>query len=100
MIKQLFLVFVIMVSIQSCKQQSKVDSVAETPKTVIDSSYIPENNRYQDVVFDSKKDLVCGMPTSAGVSDTLHYKDKLYGFCSKECKAEFVKNPSAFLTSK
>lgn len=87
-------------SMQSCKQQSKVDSVAEQSTSVIDSSNIPEKNRYKEVVFDSKKDLVCGMPTSAGISDTLHYKDKVYGFCSKECKDEFVKNPAAYLASK
>jgi YHS domain-containing protein len=51
------------------------------------------------LAFASPKDLACGMPLSAGVGDTAHYHGKLYGFCSKECKEEFLKNPSAYLIS-
>jgi YHS domain-containing protein len=47
------------------------------------------------LAFDSKKDLSCGMPISAGVSDTAQYKGKLYGFCSAECKADFLKDAEA-----
>lgn len=50
------------------------------------------------LTFDSKTDLVCGMPVRAGVADTLHYKGKLYGFCAPECKEEFLKDPKQFLT--
>ena len=35
------------------------------------------------------------MPTSAGVTDTAHYDGKVLGFCAKECKEEFLKNPKA-----
>lgn len=55
---------------------------------------------YQSVAFDSQKDLVCGMPVKAGVSDTAHYKGKVYGFCAKECKDEFLKNPKKYLAAK
>jgi YHS domain-containing protein len=55
---------------------------------------------YTAEMLDSKKDLVCGMPASAGIADTAHYKGKVYGFCSKECKDEFVKAPSKYLTTK
>ena len=51
-------------------------------------------------MLDSKKDLVCGMPVSAGVSDTAHYKGKVYGFCAKECKDDFLKNPGQYLSAK
>lgn len=47
--------------------------------------------------FDYAKDPTCGMPLKAGLEDTAHYKGKLYGFCSKECKAEFLKNPASYL---
>jgi YHS domain-containing protein len=47
--------------------------------------------------FDYAKDPACGMPLKAGLEDTAHYKGKLYGFCSKECKAEFLKNPASYL---
>ena len=65
-----------------------------------DSIMVTEKDKFKDVVFDSDKDLSCGMPVSAGVSDTAHYKGKVYGFCSKECKDEFNKNPSAYVASK
>ena len=51
----------------------------------------------KNFVLDSKKDLSCGMPISAGLEDTAHYRGKLYGFCSKECKDAFLKNPTAYL---
>jgi YHS domain-containing protein len=52
------------------------------------------------ITFASENDVVCGMPVKAGVKDTAQYKDKVYGFCSKECKDEFLKNPDSYLTSK
>lgn len=45
------------------------------------------------VKFASKYDPVCGMPLSAGIEDTAHYKHKIYGFCATGCKEEFVKDP-------
>ena len=50
---------------------------------------------YDIAMVDNKKDPSCGMPLTAGIGDTAHYKNKVYGFCSKECKAEFEKNPEA-----
>ena len=49
----------------------------------------------------AKKDLVCGMEMKdGGVADTAIYQSKVYGFCSTECKGEFTKNPSQYLTQK
>lgn len=49
----------------------------------------------------TNKDFVCGMEVSdGGISDTASYEGKLYGFCSVECKDEFVKNPASFLAQK
>jgi YHS domain-containing protein len=39
------------------------------------------------------------MPVSAGISDTAHYNKYVLGFCSSECKAEFMKNPTAMLAA-
>jgi len=50
---------------------------------------------YTVAMVDNKKDPTCGMPTTAGISDTAHYENKVLGFCSTECKAEFLKNPKA-----
>ena len=54
---------------------------------------------YDIAMVDNKKDPTCGMPTTAGISDTTHYQNKVIGFCSTECKAEFLKNPKANIAS-
>ena len=46
-------------------------------------------------MVDNKKDPSCGMPVTAGINDTAHYENKVLGFCSTECKNEFLKNPKA-----
>lgn len=50
-------------------------------------------------LVDNKKDPSCGMPVSAGIIDTAHYKNLVLGFCSTECKADFLKNPKAMLAA-
>ena len=49
-----------------------------------------EENSFANIHFASKYDTSCGMPLAAGIEDTLHLNDKIYGFCSKECKEEFA----------
>lgn len=44
----------------------------------------------------SNEDVVCGMPIKAGLSDTAMVNGKIYGFCSKECKEAYVKDPASF----
>jgi YHS domain-containing protein len=44
----------------------------------------------------NKMDPVCGMPITAGVSDTLSYDGHVLGFCSAECKEEFAKNSKEY----
>ena len=55
---------------------------------------------FKAMKFDNKKDFVCGMPLTTGISDTLQYKGKVYGFCSASCKHEFKKNPVTYLATK
>lgn len=44
-------------------------------------------------------DLVCGMPLEeGGIADTILHEGKIYGFCASECKAEFSKDPVAYLS--
>jgi len=100
--KILYAIFVLAI-LQSCnnvEQNNSNPAVNDTSVIVADSTAMHREDLFKDVVFDSKKDFVCGMPISAGVSDTAHYKEKVYGFCSSECKAEFVKNPSSFIAAK
>src|SRR6478752_5044755 len=54
---------------------------------------------FEHLLVNNKKDPTCGMPVTAGISDTAHYKDLVLGFCSKECKQEFQKNPEANLAA-
>jgi YHS domain-containing protein len=54
--------------------------------------------RFTAEILDNKKDPSCGMPVTAGVSDTAHYHGKVIGFCSKECKDEFLKSPDKYIT--
>jgi len=54
---------------------------------------------YDLSLVNNAKDPVCGMPVTAGISDTAHYKNDVLGFCSAECKAEFQKNPESMLTA-
>jgi len=56
-------------------------------------------NIFDHMLVDNKKDPSCGMPVTAGISDTAHYKDKVLGFCSKECKDAFLKNPEALIAA-
>ncbi len=51
------------------------------------------------LLVDNKKDPACGMPVTAGISDTTNYKGHVLGFCSKECKTYFLKNPDAQLAA-
>lgn len=52
---------------------------------------------FSKLTFANKRDIVCHMPLTAGIGDTASYKGKLYGFCSPECKAEFVKDPTGYI---
>jgi YHS domain-containing protein len=56
-------------------------------------------NAFEHLLVDNKKDPGCGMPVSAGISDTAHYKGKVLGFCSKECKAVFEKDPEHLIAA-
>ncbi len=54
---------------------------------------------YDLSLVNNAKDPVCGMPVTAGISDTVHYKNDVLGFCSAECKEEFLKNPESMLAA-
>lgn len=55
--------------------------------------------KYTPSMVDNKRDPSCGMPVSAGIGDTVHYKGKVLGFCSKECKDDFLKDPEKNITA-
>jgi YHS domain-containing protein len=48
------------------------------------------------LVVDNKYDPVCKMPVTAGITDTTSHNGKTIGFCSPECKEEFLANPKDY----
>ena len=99
MYKKVIAVILLTQVLISCAQ-NKEQKEAALPAATADTMVVKAEPSFKDVVYDSKKDLVCGMPVTAGVSDTAHYEGKVYGFCAKECKDEFVKDPKQYLTVK
>ena len=45
------------------------------------------------LVWAGDVDPVCKMKVKEGVTDTVHYGGKLYGFCGESCKESFQENP-------
>lgn len=90
------LFFVIMaLGCSNHKQNTAADNKpAET------ASSMENNSHFKPEMVVNTTDFACGMPVSAGISDTCHYEDKAYGFCSAECKAEFQKEPAKYLAAK
>lgn len=82
----------------SCNSASnKNNSTESTTQSRSDTIATTQPVHYEIAYLDNKKDPTCGMPVTAGVSDTAHYETKVIGFCSTECKNEFLKNPKAGL---
>jgi YHS domain-containing protein len=84
--------FIIIIS-AACNQPAE----KQKKQTMIPVPVVKDSSKavLNALAFDSKTDLVCGMPLRAGVEDTLRYKGKLYGFCAKECKEEFLNDPNS-----
>ena len=93
-IKQRFTLFIIATTIvASC-------NTSEAPKqegvdTTVQPSMETEAVGFPVSMVNNKKDPTCGMPVTAGISDTAHYKDKIIGFCSVGCKDAFKLAPDA-----
>jgi YHS domain-containing protein len=81
---------VIILLFASCHSGQQANIVSPPTDTTTASKFTP-------AMVDNKKDLNCGMPVSAGIGDTAHYKGKVYGFCSTECKNAFLANPDSLL---
>ena len=89
--------FSILISI-SCSN-NKQNTATENKPAEMESS-MENNSQFKPEMVINTTDFACGMPVSAGISDTCHYEEKAYGFCSAECKAEFQKEPAKYLAAK
>ena len=85
----------------ACKENTNKQNTSKQVAPVMHkdttTAVIAVKKDFSKVIFASKKDLSCGMPLTAGLEDSVHYKGKIYGFCSPECKADFVKNAAAYV---
>ncbi|MEI2738860.1 MAG: YHS domain-containing protein [Chitinophagaceae bacterium] len=75
---------------------------ANTNKSFSDQSPVclQMNQGYLASADTLRKDPICGMMADDEKKDTVHYKNKVFAFCSKHCKAEFVKDPEAYMPKK
>lgn len=76
------------------------NTIAEKKKTD-NKPVITEVNIKQTITENqlaTKKDPVCGMPAYKFLKDTTLFENKIYGFCGKGCKDEFLKTPKIFST--
>lgn len=101
--KKTITLFTIAVLTVACKQNNtpapiKKETKVTAAKKIADGKTLAGDGPYKGLAIDNSKDFYCGMDVHKyGISDTLHYKGKIYGFCSKMCKDEFVKTPEKYL---
>jgi YHS domain-containing protein len=98
--KQIFSAFLMIVTLglTSCGNSNQESTVTTKDSTAVMTTDSTEKH-FDVSMVENKKDPSCGMPTSAGISDTAHYENHVLGFCSTECKNEFLKNPKAGLAA-
>lgn len=82
----------------ACKNKNK-EQVPDLKDSSTMVSPKTDSVKFTVAIVDNAKDPTCGMPVSAGIEDTAHYNNKVLGFCSKECKDEFLKNAVKNITS-
>jgi YHS domain-containing protein len=74
-------------------------SKTETMDSTSTSTAVDSTVSYDISLVDNKKDPTCGMPVTAGISDTAHYEGKVIGFCASGCKEEFLKDPKSSIAA-
>jgi YHS domain-containing protein len=85
--------------ILSCGQTNDKANAASVDTNQVATMDTAAEKTYAVSLVNNKKDPTCGMPVTAGISDTTHYENLVLGFCSTECKNEFLKNPKANLAA-
>ena len=85
--------------IVSCGQTNDKANTSSADTNQVAAMDTTLEKTYAVSLVNNKKDPTCGMPVTAGISDTAHYEKNVLGFCSVECKNEFLKNPKANLAA-
>jgi YHS domain-containing protein len=92
MIKHIFIIGLVALVMSGCHSHTQ-----EAPAPAASATApIDTVKTLPAALIDNTKDPVCGMPASAGMEDSVHVGNKVIGFCSKECKSEYLKNPKAY----
>jgi YHS domain-containing protein len=96
--KKYFSIVPVLFMLVACGSSTNSGTAAATPAK--DTSAAQESNGVlpglKNLSFAYAKDPACGMPLKAGLMDTTTYNGKLYGFCSEDCKNEFLKDPKGY----
>lgn len=90
----IILLFVGVVLLVACKHQPPSNTT--TTQTATEQ---PAGEKAPAVVLANTIDPICEMSVDGSVEDTVHYQDKVYGFCSEHCKKEFMEEPGKYLSS-
>jgi YHS domain-containing protein len=90
--------FAFIINALACSNNKQNAAVENKPAEM--ESSMDSHSQFKPEMVVNTTDFACGMPVSAGISDTCHFEDKAYGFCSSECKAEFQKEPTKYLAAK
>ena len=93
--KYILIVIALVSLFAACKETASKQAVPVMHKDT--TAVVAVKKDFSKVMFASKKDLSCGMPLTAGLEDSVYYKGKIYGFCSPECKADFIKNAAVYV---
>ena len=94
-----FLLIAAIAAVLSCNKKEKKAHPHDHPhKMESETMYKDPKNPLNKLTYASNIDFSCNMDVSKyGVSDTVTYKGKLYGFCSSVCKDDFMKKPDEYL---
>ena len=95
--KSFFTAAATLVIMAACNTQEKPKEETKPAQDTAASKMQSDVPSIDAKIVDNTKDPACGMPVAAGINDTVRYENKLYGFCSKECKDEFLKNPKEMI---
>ena len=88
-----------LIALTACNSKNSESNQTTAKQSLVEDSIAAVVSVFDTIQVDNKKDPSCGMPVKGNISDTTLYEGKLYGFCSAECKQDFLKNPKAHIAA-
>ena len=87
-------ILIVAVALISCNNAAPKETVEQPKVMTVDTS--KQLTKEVELVVANKYDPVCKMPVTAGITDTTTINGQTIGFCSPECKDEFLANPKDY----